>query len=67
VLTGDLPSPASPPSGCRFRTRCQKFAGELTDDDRSKCIDVEPPLVRIGAARHDHLASGHYARVRAVL
>jgi peptide/nickel transport system ATP-binding protein len=67
VLTGDLPSPANPPSGCRFRTRCQKFANELTDDQRSKCIDEGPPLYQIGAAHHDHLASCHYAEARVVL
>jgi peptide/nickel transport system ATP-binding protein len=67
VLLGDLPSPANPPSGCRFRTRCQKFANELTDEERIKCIDVEPPLIQIGAADHDHLASCHFAQARAVL
>jgi peptide/nickel transport system ATP-binding protein len=67
VLTGDLPSPANPPSGCRFRTRCQKFAGELTDEQRTKCIDIEPPLIQIGTPGDDHLASCHYAQARAVL
>jgi peptide/nickel transport system ATP-binding protein len=60
VLKGDLPSPANPPSGCRFRTRCQKFANELDEAARQLCIDQSPPLLnRTGGA--DHLDACHYA------
>ncbi|MGH8962969.1 MAG: oligopeptide/dipeptide ABC transporter ATP-binding protein, partial [Jatrophihabitantaceae bacterium] len=64
VLEGDVPSPANPPSGCRFRTRCPKFANELSDDQQQLCIDQEPLLeVRdIG-----HPAACHYAAVQTVL
>jgi peptide/nickel transport system ATP-binding protein len=44
LLTGDVPSPINPPSGCRFRTRCPKFAHELTASDQERCVNVEPPL-----------------------
>ena len=64
ILQGDLPSPANPPSGCRFRTRCQKFAGELNDAERQLCIDQSPELTAMGA---DHQAACHYAEPVAVV
>ncbi|HEX5594720.1 MAG TPA: oligopeptide/dipeptide ABC transporter ATP-binding protein [Micromonosporaceae bacterium] len=57
ILTGDVPSPANPPSGCRFRTRCSKFA-ELTEGERQKCIDEIPALIDRGQG---HETACHYA------
>jgi peptide/nickel transport system ATP-binding protein len=57
LLTGDLPSPANPPSGCRFRTRCQKFP-TLTEEQQRKCIDVVPDL--FPTPHEDHTSACHY-------
>ncbi len=64
IITGDVPSPANPPSGCRFRTRCQKFAHDLDDDQRTLCIEREPELEDRGTG---HLNACHYAEVAKVL
>jgi oligopeptide/dipeptide ABC transporter ATP-binding protein len=65
VLRGDVPNPANPPSGCRFRTRCWKFE-QLSEGDARKCIEEPPPLLQIGG-RTSHEAACHYASLREVV
>ncbi|HEY2271479.1 MAG TPA: oligopeptide/dipeptide ABC transporter ATP-binding protein [Jatrophihabitantaceae bacterium] len=61
LLTGDVPSPVSPPSGCRFRTRCPKFRDELNNTQREWCVNVEPPLEDKFT---EHSAACHFASAR---
>ncbi|MDQ6726752.1 MAG: ABC transporter ATP-binding protein [Actinomycetota bacterium] len=64
IVSGDVPNPADPPSGCHFRTRCQKFAGELSEGERRRCVEEPPELVDRGQG---HPAACHYAEVVAVV
>ncbi|SBT51190.1 ABC transporter ATP-binding protein [Micromonospora narathiwatensis] len=53
-LTGDVPSPADPPTGCRFRTRCWKA--------QDICATREPFAVL--RAADPHPSACHFAEVR---
>ncbi len=48
TLTGDIPSPVNPPSGCVFRTRCPRAI--------ARCADEVPTLRSVGA---DHYSACH--------
>ncbi|GLW26090.1 MULTISPECIES: ABC transporter ATP-binding protein [Microbispora] len=57
ILQGDPPSPANPPSGCHFRTRCWKA--------QDICAEQEPALeARPGSA---HPSACHFAEARDVV
>ena len=51
VLSGDIPNPESPPSGCPFHPRCPKVL--------AACPDALPALKDIGDAAHPHLVACH--------
>jgi peptide/nickel transport system ATP-binding protein len=63
LLPGDPPSPANPPKGCRFHTRCFTYAA-LPEPDRARCVEQEPALEPHGP---DHRAACHYPEERGVL
>ena len=56
-LQGDVPSPVSPPSGCRFRTRCWKA--------QDVCAQ-EVPLLQIRPGS-DHPSACHFAEKREIV
>ncbi|MFD6328490.1 ABC transporter ATP-binding protein [Streptomyces niveus] len=64
ILTGEVPSPAHPPSGCRFRTRCWKAQERCT---------LEVPLLAVPAVFRDthgpaeHDSACHFAAERQVV
>ncbi len=59
VLTGDVPSPANPPTGCRFHTRCWKA--------QNVCSVEEPGLVDRPDGVDAHRSACHFAEVRKVV
>jgi len=59
VLKGDVPSPANPPSGCRFHTRCFKA--------QDKCkVDI-PELVNRPDGLSEHPSACHFASPREII
>jgi oligopeptide transport system ATP-binding protein len=65
ILTGDVPSPANPPKGCNFCTRCPQV--------QPICHEADPPLIEVRPGRQvachfvtpDNTAAGSTGRAEA--
>ncbi|GAA1311900.1 ABC transporter ATP-binding protein [Planotetraspora silvatica] len=64
VVSGEMPSPTDPPSGCRFRTRCPMFADRLDDAQQARCRQETPELAERGQG---HPVACHFAEAVPVL
>jgi oligopeptide transport system ATP-binding protein len=53
ILEGDVPSPANPPSGCRFHPRCS-YATEI-------CKEEDPAFRNLGSDSQPHFVACHHA------
>ena len=53
VLEGDIPSPAAPPSGCRFHTRCRYAFAPCTTDDPPEFTTADGTIVACHLHTHD--------------
>ncbi|HEX4057702.1 MAG TPA: dipeptide ABC transporter ATP-binding protein [Galbitalea sp.] len=62
LLTGDLPSPSNPPTGCVFHTRCQVYRQLLSDTQKEKCRSIEPTLEEKAPG---HEAACHFVEIAA--
>jgi peptide/nickel transport system ATP-binding protein len=66
LLTGDLPSPSNPPSGCRFHTRCPWRQPTRCDDERPQLRVVDVPGAteshRVACHWVEQIASGELTR-----
>nr|WP_180218533.1 dipeptide ABC transporter ATP-binding protein [Streptomyces albus] len=64
VLEGDVPSPANPPSGCRFRTRCWKAAERCAEEVPLLAV---PSLYAESESGAAHPSACHFAEERPVV
>jgi len=58
ILRGDIPSPANPPTGCRFHTRC--WLRERLKNPEI-CATTDPPLAPIAQATPEQTVACHFA------
>ncbi|MCE7082146.1 ABC transporter ATP-binding protein [Streptomyces sp. ST2-7A] len=64
ILHGDVPSPANPPSGCRFRTRCWKAEQRCAEETPLLAV---PEVLRDAEGPVRHSSACHFAEERTVV